>query len=418
MRRPIAISLSPNMEKDDVLLAVKILFSPINWFNFRNTEKLESEFASYFGPSFHALALNSGRSAEYLILKTLGIKAGDEVVIQALTCVAVPNSVLWLGARPIYVDVDNTLNMDFKDLHEKISENTRAVIVQNSFGVPAKIDKIQKAVGQKRREIVIIEDCALSLGATYKGKKVGTLGKVAFFSLGRDKVISSIFGGIILTKDKNLYEKLKIERDELLYPSPFWVVQQLFHPIVFSAALPLYNFGVGKFTLGKLIIFIFQKLRLISKAIYEEEKLGIKPRQFPAKLPGGLSTLALNQFAKLLRFNKKRLSIADYYFRNLKTELVKLPNKTSGAIWVRFPLITKKAKKIIDYAKKQKVLLGDWYKDVVVPVNDLSLAEYVKGSCPNAERLSGNILNLPTYPTMHLKDKDKVIQLIKQCLTK
>src|SRR4030066_591128 len=116
MGRPIAISLAPNMEKDDVWLALKMLFSPINWFNFRITEKLENKFAHYFGMEYKALAVNSGRSAEYLILKSLGIGKGNEVVIQAFTCVVVANPILWLGATPVYIDIDKTFNLDSKKL--------------------------------------------------------------------------------------------------------------------------------------------------------------------------------------------------------------------------------------------------------------------------------------------------------------
>src|SRR3989344_584795 len=150
MSRPIAISLSPNAERDDVFLSLKLLFSPIQWFNFRDTEKLETEFAKYFGKGYKALAVNSGRNALYLILKTLGIGFGDEVALQALTCVAVPNSILWLKGRPLYIDVDNSLNMDPKDLNEKISERTKAIIVQHTFGIPADMEKILK-IAEKRK---------------------------------------------------------------------------------------------------------------------------------------------------------------------------------------------------------------------------------------------------------------------------
>jgi len=195
MKRPIAISLSPNTEKDDVILAIKLFFSPIRWFNFRETEKLEIEFAARFGNKYQALAVNSGRSALYLILSALGIKDFDEVAIQALTCVAVPNSVLWLKAKPLYIDVDDTFNLSPKDLSEKIGEKTKAIIVQHTFGVAAEMHSILKIA--RKRKIPIIEDCALALGGKYDNKLLGTLGDISFFSFGRDKVISSVFGGEI-----------------------------------------------------------------------------------------------------------------------------------------------------------------------------------------------------------------------------
>ena len=301
MSRPIAISLSPNAERDDVFLSLKLLFSPIQWFNFRDTEKLETEFAKYFGKGYKALAVNSGRNALYLILKTLGIGFGDEVALQALTCVAVPNSILWLKGKPIYIDVDKSLNLDSKDLSEKLSEKTKAIIVQHSFGIPAEMDSIMKIA--KRHKIALIEDCALSLGAKYKNRLLGTLGDISFFSFGRDKVISSVFGGIILCKDEKLVARLRDERNKLDYPGPFWVLQQLLHPVLFYLILPLYNVGFGKVTIGKIMLVFLQKLGFLSKPVTEEEKFGEKPKVSPTKLPGALSKLALNQLNKLSKFN-------------------------------------------------------------------------------------------------------------------
>src|SRR5581483_4013141 len=113
---------------------------------------------------------------------------------QAFTCVAVPNSVLWTGAKAIYADIDETGNLDPKDLEKKITKKTKAVIIQHTFGIAANMDAIQKVL--KGKKIILIEDCAHALGASYKGKKLGTFGEFAFFSFGRDKVISSVFGGM------------------------------------------------------------------------------------------------------------------------------------------------------------------------------------------------------------------------------
>lgn len=417
MRRPIAISISPNTQKDDVLLALRALLSPIKWFDFRETEKFENEFAAYFGKKYKAIAVNAGRSAMYLILKVLGIGAGDDVVVQALTCVAVPNSIIWLDANPVYADVDDTFNIDPKDLSEKISEKTKAIVTQHSFGIPASFEKIQKVArsSKKGSKVYIIEDCALALGAKYKGRKVGTLGDVSFFSTGRDKVISSVFGGVILCKDKRLYERLKEERDRLEYPSFLWVIQQLLHPILFSIALPTYNFGFGKLTLGKLIIFLSQILKLTSKPVYREEEVGGRPKQFPKKMPGVLAILAQNQFRKLEEFNKHRRKLAKIYFRSIKDKSFKLPPNVNGSIWVRFPVITEKANEVMKCAKSREILLGDWYKDLVVPVEKPFYVNYSRGSCPNAEKLLGKMLNLPTYPNLGEQQVKEVIGAIEQC---
>jgi dTDP-4-amino-4,6-dideoxygalactose transaminase len=418
MKRPIAISLSPNVEKDDVVLAIKTLFFPIRWYDFRLTEKLEKDFAGMFGRDFKALAVNSGRSAEYLILKALGVTDGDEVAIQAFTCVAVPNSIRWLGAKPVFVDVDKTFNIDIKDLAKKVNEKTKAVIVQHTFGIPASMDAIKKTIrqakkGGAKKNIAIIEDCAVSLGAKYKKRKVGTLGDVSFFSFGRDKVVSSVFGGMILTKDKRLYELLKIKRDRLIYPSPFWTIQQLLHPIMFQLVLSLYNIGVGKFTLGKMTLFALQRIGILSRAVCKAEKIGSQPKRFPQKMPGALAILALNQLGKLKRFNSHRRKIAEVYFRKLKGSKFTLPSKAPGSIWLRYPVLARNALEIENYTKKKGVLLGDWYRKPVVPISDPYLVGYIKDSCPNAEKYSQEIINLPTYSGLTKKDAELVVSLIK-----
>ncbi len=409
MCRPIAISLSPNAEKDDVLLALKTLFSPGKWLDQEEVEKFEKEFADKFGENYKAIAVNSGRSAEYLILKALGIGKEDEVATQAFTCVAVPNSIIWLGAGPVYIDIDETYNIDPADLEKKISSKTRVIIVQHTFGVPADLDSIKKIA--QRRKIYLVEDCSHSLGALYKGKKVGTVGDVAFFSFGRDKVLSSVFGGMILCSNEALYKKIRTLRDDLEFPPKNWVVQQLFHPIVFSFILPLYNLGIGK-----LFLLLLQKIRLLSKAVYKREKLTRQPNVFPSKTPGGLAMLARNQLKKLDKFNKHRREVANFYASSLKGSPLHIPPMPEGSIWLRFPIRHKKAGQLYKFAKKQGILLGDWYKGVVMPVEDLSLVGYKKGSCPVAEEYARTVINLPTYPMMTRSQARKVVKIIKQWL--
>ncbi len=410
MKRPIAISLSPNTELDDILLSISVLLRPWIWFSKGSVKVLENEFAAIFGDEYKAIAVNSGRSALYLILNAIGAGKGDEVCLQAFTCVAVPNSVIWNGAKPVYIDIGSNYNMDYKDLKEKLGENTRAIIVQHTFGIPTDMENIIKIA--KIKNIKIIEDCAHSLGGVYNKKKLGTFGDISFFSFGRDKVLSSVFGGIILCKDKKLYVKLSDMVNEMDNPTPFWVVQQILHPILFYIILPLYFLGFGKVTLGKLLLVFLQKIKMLSLPIYDEEKKGIKPDVFPKKMPGGLAILATHQLQKLEKFNKIRREIAELYFKSLKESDFSLPMKIPGAVWLRFPLRHKNASEIVDFSRKMRVLLGNWYKGVVQPMRQLTTIGYELGSCPKAEKISTEILNLPTYPTMNNKDARKIIEIL------
>ncbi|MBL7159182.1 DegT/DnrJ/EryC1/StrS family aminotransferase [Candidatus Microgenomates bacterium] len=414
MHYPITISLSPNTEKDDVFLALKLLFSPWQWKRGEYIEKLEKEFAKYLGVK-HATSFNSGRTAQLAILKSLRLGKGDQVLLQAFTCVVVPNSVLWIGAKPVYVDIEkNTFNINPNNLKKKINSSSRAIIVQHTFGQPAEMEKILKIA--KKNNLIVIEDCAHSLGAKYKGQLTGTFGKASFFSFGRDKVISSVFGGMAVTNDDVLGEGLKSFQKNLQSPSYFWIFQQLLHPLIFNLlVLPFYNF----FGVGKIILFLLQKANLLSFPVEKKERLAKKPSIHPAKLPHALVILAYHQFKKLDRFNKKRLEIADHYQQELKKLPISLPKIDDGSIVFRYPIKTKKALKLYQFAKKRGVLLGNWYANVIDPKGvNFDKIGYEKGTCSTAEQVAKQVINLPTHPRMREKDVFRVIEIIKEYFRK
>ncbi|EKD62983.1 MAG: DegT/DnrJ/eryc1/StrS aminotransferase [uncultured bacterium] len=410
--KPIAISLSPNTEPDDVRLAIKELLIFNGWYASAKITALESTLNDYFGDGFKSLAVNSGRSALYLILETLGIGGGDEVIIQAFTCVAVPNSVLWCGAKPVYTDVDDNYNLDVNTLEKKINKNTKAIVVQHTFGLPARIEEIKKIA--VKHKLHLIEDCAHCLGGTYKGRKLGTFGDIAFLSFGRDKVLSAVFGGAVITRNDKIFNLITAKIERLKFPSRFWVLQQQLHPILFSLLLPVYNLGIGKFTLGKFLLFFFQRIKLLSLPVYEKEKSGGKIDLFPRKMPGSLASLAKHQFTKLNRYNRHRREIARLYFDGLKGTKVITPNYDKNSVWLRYPVRLDKAGELFEYAKARGMLLGRWYKSVIEPAKDLSVVGYELGSCPNAEKLARTVLNLPTYPGLNGTDVQKVIAMIKK----
>lgn len=421
LQNPIAISLSPNTENDDVLLAFKTLFQPWKWLSGPEIKKVEGWFEKYFQAD-HAYSFNSGRSAFYSILKSFDIKAGDEVLVQAFTCVAAIEPILWVGARPIYVDVDKSLNLDPNDLEKKITKKTKAIVAQHTFGIPAEMDKIIKFA--KKHNLILIEDCAHVLGASYKGKKLGTFGQAAYFSFGRDKVVSSVFGGISIINEKLIINneqsqiKMKKERSFLSYPKDTWIFQQLLHPILFAVILPFYNF----FNLGKILLVIFQKLKLLSFPVYKEERQAEIPTIFPKKLPNGLAILALNQLNKLEKFNQKKTRIAKIYTEQLKDFSLARRGLTrrglarmGEAVYLRYPILVENPAEVYQKAKKQGMLLGRWYSNIIDPAGvDLEKAGYKKGSCKNAEKIASKILNLPTYPRLLESDVEKIIKIIKK----
>ncbi|MBU1167833.1 aminotransferase class I/II-fold pyridoxal phosphate-dependent enzyme, partial [Patescibacteria group bacterium] len=167
---------------------MKNILNPFLWGNWKKgpeEQKLIEKFQAYF-QGYEAVSFGSGRAALYYLLKSFGVTTGDEVIVQAYTCVSVPNSIVWLGAKPVYVDVRNDFNMDPELIEPAITSKTKVILTQNTFGKPADIRRI-KDIAEKHN-LILIEDAAHALGAEVASQKIGGFGDGAIFSFGRDKV--------------------------------------------------------------------------------------------------------------------------------------------------------------------------------------------------------------------------------------
>lgn len=414
--KPISISLSPNTEKDDVWLASDLIRHPGAWEEGESINDLEEEFKKYLGIKY-AISFNSGRSALLAILKSLGLERDSEILLQAFTCNAVPNPIFWASLKPVYVDCnEDNFNIDINDLKNKITPKSKVVIVQQTFGLPADMNEILEIC--RRDNLILIEDCAHSLGAKYGStnspqveKKVGTFGKAAFFSFSRDKVISSVYGGMAVTNDDEMAKKIKEYQEKISYPSYFWIFQQLLHPILMNyLILPTYRY------FGKYLLILFQWLHILSKAVHWKEKIGKKPCYFPKRLPNALAVLALNQFKKLGKFNQHRREIAEFYLKellNTKYQILDTKYKENN-IFLRFPIKHPNAHQIITRAWNNNLLIGDWYTNPIAPYDTkLDKLHYNLGSCPKAEKLAKMILNLPTHINISKEDAQRIVSFLK-----
>jgi hypothetical protein len=224
-------------------------------------------------------------------------KSVNEVITQAFSCLVVPNAIKFAGYKPIYVDIDETYNLDIEDLKRKINERTKAIIIQNTFGVPAKIDEILEIARQNK--ILVIENLTHSLGAKYKGKYLGNFGDFALLSFNRNKVISSIIGGALVVNNKNFLEKIKQNYESLPELSQKEIQKIIFTGKVLYKAKKNYNF------LTKIYLKFLRKSGKTVEMISSIEKQGKKPENYLFKFPEILFPLLLNQLNKLERFNEK-----------------------------------------------------------------------------------------------------------------
>lgn len=166
--------------------------------------EFENSLQDYLGTK-HALCVTSATAALKVALVALGVSPGDEVLVPAYTFIACASAVVAAKAIPVFVEVDDTLNMDINDLKKKITSHTKAIMLVHLQGVSCDMDSILPIAEQNN--IVILEDCAQSFGAHYRGKQVGTLGEMGVFSLQMNKLISTGEGGIVITDNTDLFHR-------------------------------------------------------------------------------------------------------------------------------------------------------------------------------------------------------------------
>jgi len=176
----------------------------------KKVEEFEASFAKYCGAK-HGVAVNTGTAALHIALSALDIKEGDEVITTPLSCVATTNPIVYQNAKPVFVDVDSTtLNIDPKLIEKQITRKTKAILPVHLFGHPVDLDPIIEIA--KKHDLCIIEDAAQAHGAKYKGKRVGSFGHISCFSFYADKLITTVEGGIALTNNEELADKMRLLR--------------------------------------------------------------------------------------------------------------------------------------------------------------------------------------------------------------
>jgi perosamine synthetase len=169
--------------------------------------RFEKAFAEYVGVK-HALSTSSCTGALHLILAGLGVKAGDEVIVPEITWIATASAACYLGAKPVFVDVEpDTWCMCPRSLERAITPRTKVIMPVHIYGHPANMDEIC-AIAQ-RHGIDIVEDAAPSLGANIRGKRTGSFGRAAAFSFQGAKIMVTGEGGMLVTNDSELYERIK-----------------------------------------------------------------------------------------------------------------------------------------------------------------------------------------------------------------
>ncbi len=208
MRKKIIFG-QPSIGKEEINYISKVVKS--KWIGSGHiTEKFEKKFKTYKN-SKYALSVNSCTAALHLSLIYCGIKRNDEVITTPMTFASTINSIAMVGAKPILADIDpETFNINPKNIEKKITKKTKAILIVHLAGLPCDLTKILKIA--KKYNLKIIEDCAHAIESKYNNKHVGNFGNTGCFSFYSTKNLTTGEGGMIICKDTNIYNKLRIAR--------------------------------------------------------------------------------------------------------------------------------------------------------------------------------------------------------------
>lgn len=350
-----------------------------------------------------------GRIALYAILKVMGVKKDDEVILPGFTCIVVPNAIIYLGARPVYVDINpETFNIDSQKIEEKITQRTRAIIAQHTFGIPADIDKIVEIA--KKNKLYVIEDSCHAIGSKYAGTEVGTFGDASFFSSQWSKPITTGLGGWAIVNNQILKAKMESIYQEFINPSYKETLLLRFQYFAYSKIFKPSLFWFSQNTYRRL-----SRLGIALGSSSHDELECKMPEGYKKKMSQWQRNLHEKKLTEIIQIIDHRKWITSLYEsllgkRDIKT--VKLPEDYEP-IFLRYPILVKNKRKLLDGAKKKNIEIGDWFLSPVHPnLTEWERAGYRKGMCPSAEEVCEHIINLPTHQKIGEKEVDRIVEFI------
>jgi len=362
------------IEDDDIQAIVETLQSPYLTTGPKIAE-FERSVADYVGAKY-AVAFSNGTAALHGACYAAGVEAGDEVITTPITFAASANCARYLGANIIFADIDaKTYNIDPEKIKAAITEKTKVIIPVDFTGQPCDIDAINTIA--KEHNLVVIQDGAHSLGAEYKGKKVGTQADMMMFSFHPVKPVTTAEGGVIVTDNEQYYEKLKLFRTHGITTTEYALEQGAWY--------------------------------------YEMVDLGYNYRMTDLQ-----AALGISQMGKLQSFIKRRRWLAALYtelLQGLKGVTVPYQSSDSVSGWHLYSIqldeqiIGKSRKQVFEEMRAANIGVHVHY----IPVYWFPYYEqlgYTKGLCPIAEQWYAGALTLPLYPKMSEDDVREVVAIL------
>ena len=347
-------------------------------------KEFEIAFSKFIGGDVKAIAVNSATSGLHLALEAIGIKEGDEVITTTHTFTATAEVVRYLGAHPVFIDIDpNTLCINYSKIEEAITPRTKAIIPVHFGGLSADLGPILKI--SKKYNLKVIEDAAHALPTTYKGKLIGAQDTDAtVFSFYANKTMTTGEGGMVVTQNKNLAERISLMRLHGINRDAF---------DRFSSSKP--------------------------KWFYEVVAPGFKYNMTDIS-----AALGLIQLKKLVDMQKKREEIALNYIKKLKHLSLKLPpipDSQNTHAWHLFVVQINTIEEInrnelIDKLFQNGIGCSVHYIPLHMQPYWKSKYDLKKENYENSQKVYERSISLPLYSKMSLKESDKVIKILNKLL--
>ena len=374
--------------------------------------EFEKQFAEYHNVR-HAISASYGRMAFYYILKALDLPRDSEIIFPALTFWVVPEMARILGFRPVFVDIDpRTFNMDPAKFERAITRRTRAVVPTHLYGQPCDMDAIMRI--SRTHNLFVVEDCAHALGATDKGRKVGTFGDAAFFSFQMLKPLNTYGGGMAITNNASLAAHIEYQAQSAFWPS----TKDIFRKIVFGN-LQRKLIGPYCFTFTMFLAFYIASFfgdYDLSRYLWEKIRpLEPLPDSYRKRYSNAQAVLGLEMLQKIDDFNELNRAHAERLRTGLSgIDEIQPPSALpdSSPVYYQFCIRASDPASLKHHAIRNGVDVEIMHVDIC---NKVELFAAYPAACPFAEA-TANTLQLPVYAGLTENDLDRIIRVIRDAV--
>lgn len=382
---------------------------------FTKDDKYLKELTDIMGTFFktaYVLPMPTARFAIYLAIKAV-IRPGQKVILSPFTIVDVINMVITAGGIPQFADIDSkTGNISIDKIRELINSETGAVLITHLHGLAAEVVEIKQLCDQYN--VPLIEDCAQAFSTRVNNQYVGTFGKAGIFSFGMYKILNSFYGGLLITQDKNLYEKINDELTQL----PWFSLKKYSKKILFALSTDISTAPVifQAFTYWLFRFGYLKKIHWLNNLVTVDrhpKRKDTLPLHFKQRMLPIQAKQLLKQLPQLEKNNAERIKRAVLYYNGLSDlpHIILPPHHTDYShLYTYYPIQVPDRHALMHYAFEKK---RDWVLSHYHNCANLTCFKEYYTSCPSAQKTAESLIYLPTYPRYPLTEVQKNIEIFR-----